>query len=96
MQDIIEKYEGHVFGIKFLQSRNLRMSPKGKHWPLTTQCVIYYNNSIIGIGEVVKHEDDPDNPKYAKVNSAKKAFNNLTRPLWKEIRTKLWEQILKS
>lgn len=92
MSPIIEEYEGNIIKVEFIQSRNMRRSHLGKHWPITTQCVIYHNNRIIALGEVVKHDKDKDNAKYAVRNAAKKAFAN-TR-LWKEIRTRLWNKIL--
>lgn len=91
--NIQEEYENHIFKVEFITSMPLRRSHRGKHWPKTTQCIIYDGQRIIGLGEVVKHEKDPDNPKYARINSAKKAFNNCGG-LWKEIRTKLWKKIL--
>lgn len=89
---IIEDYEGMIIKVEFLVSHNLRWSHKGKHWPKTTQCVIYCNNRIIGLGESVKHYLDNDNDKYAMTYAAKKAFTRAR--LWKEMRARIWSKIL--
>lgn len=90
---IQEEYEGSVYTIEFLQGHPLRKNCYGKTWNKVTQCIIKKDNLIIGTGEVIKHANDTDNIKYAKSKSAKKAFKQ-TR-LWKEIRTRLWNKILK-
>jgi len=50
---------------------------------------------VIGVGEVVKHDKDTDNPKYARMYAAKKAFKNAEKQMWSGLREKLWKQILK-
>lgn len=62
----------------------------GKSWPKTTQCLIYVNGFLKGSGEVVKHNTDPDNPKYAIKYATKKAMSCINL---KYIRTALWKQI---
>lgn len=88
------EYEGTNYTVEFLTGRPLRMTHKGKHWPITTQCIIKRGYLVIGVGEVVKHEKDPENPQYAKVYAAKKAFANAGHVLWPALRKKLWAQIL--
>ena len=85
--------QGFTLKIVFSVSHNYRKSSWGKHWPKTTQCIVYKNDQIVSIGEVVKHELDKDNPYFARVLAAKKALKNAK--LWKELRTKLWDKILK-
>ncbi len=91
--EIIEKVPNSYITVKvvFLVSHNQRRTYMGKCWPKTTQCVVYQNDRIVSIGEVVKHERDKDNPQFARIQAAKKAFKKL---LWKELRTKLWKKIL--
>lgn len=92
--EIFEIYEGTKYSVEFLTGKTFRKCHVGKHWPLTTQCVIKKDGLIIGIGEVVKHHNDVENPQYGKVYSAKKAFNQASRQTWPELRTRLWKQIL--
>ncbi len=87
-----EIIDGSEFVLEFVNSRNLRIGPYGKHWPLTTQCILSQNSRVLAVGEVVKHEQDKDNPKYARMYSAKKAFAQ--RPLWKDVRKRFWAKIL--
>jgi hypothetical protein len=49
---------------------------------------------VIGVGEAVKHEKDPNNLKYGRKYAAIKAFNQAKFKTWKEQRTRLWKQIL--
>jgi len=91
--DIVEEYEGQTFSVEFVTGHPLRWSPKGKHWPKTTQCILRHNKLIIGFGEAIKHEKDKDDPKYARAYAAKKAFANTK--IWREMRVKLWNKILK-
>lgn len=94
---IQEDYEGIVFSVEFISGRPLKRSHKGKHWPLTTQCIIRKNNLIISIGEVTKHENEKENPFFARVKSAKKAFNQLDgMQVWREMRERIWKQILEN
>lgn len=88
------EYEGTVFTLEFAVGRPLRVAHKGKHWPITTQCTIKRDGLIVGVGEVVKHEKDTNNPKYAKVYATKKAFKNAGYKIWKELRVNFWKQIL--
>ena len=90
--NITENYEGHLFKVEFIVSYPLKHNSRGKSWAKCTQCVIYDNQRIMGFGECIKHSNDKDDNKYAKVYSAKKAFKQ-TR-LWKEIRQRLWQKIL--
>lgn len=94
MKAISTESEGLTFTVEFTTGRPLRRNQFGKHWPLTTQCVVKRNGLVIGVGEVVKHEKDKENPKYARMYSAKKAFANADRKIWAEERTRLWKQIL--
>jgi hypothetical protein len=89
---IKEIHEGYSYTVDFTTARVRRNNSRGKAWPLVTQCVIYKENLIIGIGEVVKHAKDEDNPKIARLKAAKKAFSRTA--IWRELRTKLWKQIL--
>lgn len=93
MSAISETYKGTTYSVEFHIGHPLRWSPKGKHWPKTTQCVIKQGDLVIGVGEVVKHAKDNENPKYARMYAAKKAFAKTQ--LWTEIRQRLWQQILK-
>lgn len=82
----------NTMSIEFNVGRPFRRTHMGKHWPITTQCVIKMDNIVVGVGEVVKHELDKDNPKYARMYAAKKAFAQ-TR-LWPELRERAWKKIL--
>jgi len=92
--DIFEIHEGNKYTVEFLTGKPIRFSHKGKHWPLTTQCIIKRNDLIIGMGEAVKHENDTNNLQYGRVYAAKKAFNQASVRTWPELRTRLWKQIL--
>lgn len=94
MKKIFYEHEGSTFSVEFNYGSPLRWSHKGKHWPHTTQCVIKLNDLIIGIGDVIKHEKDKNNPKYARMYAAKKAFKNSEAHIWLEVREALWKQIL--
>ena len=89
-----ETYQGKVFTVNFMIGHPMRFSHKGKHFPITTQCVIKRNNFVIGIGEAVKHEKDANNPLQGRIKSAKKAFLNADSKVWRELRERLWKQIL--
>ncbi len=88
-----------IYSVEFITGRRLRVYPVGrandKNWPTTTQCIIKKNGLIIGLGEVVKHINDKENPQYARTYAAKKAFKNADRVMWRELREKLWYEILK-
>ncbi len=84
---------GHIFSVDFITGFPIRFSHRGKHWPVTTQCIIKHNGLVIGIGEVVKHENEINNPQYGKVNAARKAFKGTK--IWREMRERLWKEILK-
>ena len=90
--------EGHTYSVEFLVGRPYRRSHKGKHWPVTTQCIIRDNGLVIGIGEAVKHELETHNPHYGRVKAAKKAFENskLNGKIWRGIRENFWKEILKN
>ena len=92
--DIKAEYEGSVYTVEFLVAQKFNMCHLGKHWPITTQCVVKRNGFVIGVGEVVKHAKDTDNPYYGRIYSAKKAFAKANRQIWREMRERLWKQIL--
>lgn len=94
MKTISYEHEGSTFTVEFNYGNPLRMTPQGKHWPLTTQCVIKVNNLVVGVGDVVKDGRDENNPKYARMYAAKKAFKNSSAHFWSEVRKALWKQIL--
>lgn len=87
-----EEQDGHVYRVEFITSHDMRFNQYGKCWPVTTQCVIYHGQRILAFAEVIKHRKDTDNPKYAMVYAAKKAFAKVR--LWREIRTRFWAKIL--
>lgn len=62
----------------------------GKCWPKHTQCLMFINGLFVGHGEVVKHQLDEDNKRYAIVAATKKVMNKIH---FTDIRKKLWEQI---
>lgn len=86
--------EGHIFTVDFITGRPIRFSHKGKHWPITTQCIIKHNDLVVGIGEVIKHENEKDNPRYGRIYAAKKAFKSSNCKIWREMRERLWKEIL--
>lgn len=90
----LDIYEGHTFTVEFVTGHPMRFSQKGKHWPLTTQCIVKRDNLIIGIGNAVKHDIDKHNEQYAYSISAKKAFTNAGCNIWKSVRTNLYRQFL--
>jgi len=90
--EIVE--EGSTFTLEFRVSNPLRVSYKGKHWPKTTQCLVYANGRLIGFSEVIKHVNDIDNQKLANKLAAKKAFDVTYLKNWKSLRTKFWNKIL--
>lgn len=91
---LTEIYEGSTYTVEFASSRPQRSTYKGKYYPITTQCVIKCNELVIGVGEVVKHEKDNNNPLYAKSYAAKKAFKNTGYKTWRELRERFWKQII--
>ena len=87
------EFSGIPYRMVFNVTRTLKRNCYGSCRPLTTQCVLYKEGEIIGVGTVVKHKNDEDNPLYAKKYSAKKAFDN-AGGLWRGLRTRFWVQIL--
>ncbi len=92
--EIKEEYEGRIFTVEFVSGWVFKKSHVGKHWPIATQCIVKRDGLIIGLGEVVKHEKDKDDPQYAKNFAAKKAFENAKYKIWRDVRTRLWTKIL--
>lgn len=92
--EIKETYEGITFTVEFAVGHPLRRSHKGKHWPPTTQCTIKRDGLVIGLGDVVKHDKEINNPYYGKIKAAKKAFKHAEVSIWREMRQRLWKQIL--
>lgn len=78
--------------LKFDQSTQLVHYRGATIFPLHTQCVVEVNGLIQGVGKVVKHYGDVDNPRWAYIYSAKKALKETTVP--KEVRSILWKQLL--
>jgi hypothetical protein len=62
----------------------------GKSWPKHTQCLMFINGLIAGYGEVVKHEKDEDNQKYAYLLATKKVMDKIQL---KFIRKEIWEKV---
>jgi len=93
-KEITYTFEGLIFSIEFLVGHPMQITHKGKHWAKTTQCVVKRNGLVIGLGSVTKHENDKDNPKYARMYATKKAFANAEYKIWSPVRKALWEQIL--
>lgn len=89
-------YDNVTYNVEFNTGHPLKWYHTGKTYPKTTQCVIKKFDIILGVGEVVKHYLDTDNPEYARNLAMKKALNNtnsLSSPLWKEFRKILWERL---
>ena len=60
----------------------------GKSWPKHTQCLAFVNGLIVGYGEVIKHENDADNPNFAYKEATKKVMGKINI---KSIRQELWK-----
>ena len=89
---MIIKYEaalGYNVELHYKTAHPLRKSYKGKHWPKTTQCLIFLNGLLKGSGEVVKHENEKsDNFAYALRLATKKAIPCLK---FKDSRIAIWK-----
>jgi len=81
------------YKITFIKTNELHIYYVGKSYPLTTQCLIFENDLLIGYGTVVKHDKDMDNQQIGYIEATKKAIKNI--PI-KEIRTNIWEIVLES
>lgn len=92
--EIKDTYDHSTVTVEFTYGRPYRRTHMGKHWPITTQCVIKRDGLVIGVGEAVKHEKDTNNLKYGRKYAAMKAFNQAKFKTHKEQRTRLWKQIL--
>lgn len=93
---IIEiRNEHHVYSIQFVQAHPYRNYPGfGKSFPKTTQCIVKRDSIQIGIGEAVKHAQDPDSLEYACRISMKKAFAKAFKdPIWKYLRTEFYLRV---
>jgi len=64
----------------------------GKTWPKHTQCLMFVNGLLAGYGEVVKHEKDTDNQKFAFKEATNRVMNKMNL---KFIREELWKKVLK-
>ena len=89
------EYDFRQYKVEFKTGNPLRYYHPGKTYPKTTQCIITRQGLVIGIGEVVKHHIDVDNPEYAMRAAMKKALMTETGrlKLWKELRTALWAEL---
>lgn len=67
----------------------------GKSFPKTTQCLLFVNGFLEGSGKVVKSHLDEDNDQIARLRATQKALKgNECLSGYKELRTKLWAQLL--
>lgn len=92
--EIKDTYEGSIVSVEFTVGHPYRVTHKGKHWPIVTQCIIKRDGLIIGLGEAVKHVNDDYSPKHGRKYAAIKAFKQAGFKTWKEQRARLWKQIL--
>lgn len=92
--EIIIKYDYHVFSVEFLTGHPLKRYWNAKYWPRVTQCVIKKDGLIIGIGEVVKHDRDIDNPRHGRLFAAKKAFKEANIKCWWLPKLELFTEVL--
>jgi hypothetical protein len=67
----------------------MRWNSYGKCWPKVTQCILYIDSGIKCHCEVVKHENDIDNPLFTRTLTAKMAFKQAK--FWKELRVEFWK-----
>ncbi len=79
--------------IEFRSRHKYKRYAQGKAWPKITQCIITVDGLVVGIGNVIKHRADKNDDKYARMYSAKKAFEQSEQYCWKIFRPKLWERI---
>ena len=63
----------------------------GKTWPKHTQCLMFVNGLLEGYGEVVKHEKDTDNQKFAFKEATNRVMHKINL---KFIREELWKKVL--
>ncbi len=84
----ISKDMSVTYQLAYITGRRLRGYRGDKTFPKVTQCLLYYNGLLQGFGEVVKCDEDDDNPDFAKMLATKKVMHLV----WcKEARVKLWE-----
>jgi hypothetical protein len=80
------------YKIVFLSTNNLRRVNGGdKYYPRITQCIVFCNKLIKGIGTVTQCQLDKDNLKFAIITSAKKALTENINIKW--IRKEIWYEI---
>lgn len=77
-----------TYKLVYITGRKLRGYRGDKTYPKVTQCLLYYNGLLQGFGEVVKCEEDKDNPQFAQMLATKKVMHLVW---FKEARIKLWE-----
>lgn len=62
----------------------------GKCWPITTQCILFYNGLVLDFASVTKHNFDTHNPEYAHRLVTKKVLEKINI---KFIRKDIWKLI---
>lgn len=90
---IQKKYDDGQFIItlELMRHTGLKRTHLGKHWPISTNCLLKINGKPVRIGEVTKHVNDPDDMNMGFRLAAFKALEHFSS---KSIRGDLWKLIL--
>jgi hypothetical protein len=83
------------YHLQYFTKNRLTYYKGNKNYPLYTQCLIFRNDLVAGYGEVIKHENDEHNQKYAYIKATEKAFQN-SKINSKFIRKDLWDLLFQT
>lgn len=82
--------DGITYDVKFISKRDTRYYKGiGYKNPIVTQCLIYRNEFLIGIGHVIKNFYDENDIMLAKRKTLKMALSGLDR----DFRKLFWEKM---
>ncbi len=78
--------------LQYIAKQRLHIySKQGKVYPKHTQCLMFKNGLLVGYGEVIKHNNDIDNPEFAFKEATRKVMDKINI---KFIREELWAKVL--